>query len=285
MDLLELTQSFIERCERSAPASELTATFERAVQQMGFRHFACCSHVNPRHPPQRAVVVHNYPREWERSYAERNLHEYDPVFLRAEKEALPFHWDAPDFRVGLTASQEKIIQEAESVGIAHGYTVPIHLPRAAGALHASCSLVPETRTIDTRAYRAVQLMSMYLYVSVGYQKDMRDVQAASLESAPVLSARERQCLELAAYGKSDWEISQLLGISEHTVHKHVEAAKRRLGVSTRVQAIVWAAQRLEISLGDVVKAAPTTRGANSRRWPKKSASMDKESRVTRHAGH
>nr|WP_298722228.1 LuxR family transcriptional regulator [uncultured Steroidobacter sp.] len=285
MDLLDLTQSFVERCERSAPASELAATFERAVQQIGFRHFACCSHVNPRRPPQRAVVVHNYPREWERSYAERNLHEYDPVFLRAEKEALPFHWDAPDFRAGLTASQEKIIEEAESVGIAHGYTVPIHLPRAAGALHASCSLVPETRAIDTRAYRAVQLMSMYLYVSVGYQKDMRAARAASLESAPVLSARERQCLELAAYGKSDWEISQLLGISEHTVHKHVETAKRRLGVSTRVQAIVWAAQRLEISLGDVVKAAPTTKGTNSRRWPKRSTSMDSESRVTRHAGH
>jgi len=285
MDLLDLTQSFIERCERSAPASELAATFERAVQQMGFRHFACCSHVNPRHPPQRAVVVHNYPREWERTYAERNLHEYDPVFLHAEKEVLPFHWDAPDFRAGLTASQKKIILEAESVGIAHGYTVPIHLPRAAGALHASCSLVPETRAIDIRAYGAVQLMSTYLYASVGYQKDMRAARTASLESAPVLSARERQCLELAAYGKSDWEISQLLGISEHTVHKHVEAAKRRLGVSTRVQAIVWAAQRLEISLGDVVKAAPSAKRAKSRPWPKRSTSMARASRVTRRADH
>ena len=61
-----------------------------------------------------------------------------------------------------------------------------------------------------------------------------------------LSSRERDCLELAAHGKSDWEISQLLRISEHTVHKHVEAAKRRLGVSTRAQAIVWAVQHHEI---------------------------------------
>lgn len=285
MDLLDLTHSFVERCERSAPASELAATFERAVQQMGFRHFACCSHVNPRRPPQRAVVVHNYPREWEQSYAERNLHEDDPVFVRAEKEALPFHWDAPDFRTPLTASQSKIMQEAESVGIAHGYTVPIHLPRTAGALHASCSLVPDTHTIDTRAYRAVQLMSTYLYVSVGYQLDMRAVRATSLESAPVLSARERQCLELAAYGKSDWDISQLLGISEHTVHKHVEAAKRRLGVSTRVQAIVWAAQRLEISLGDVVKAVPAGRRVRSRGWPGRSASTARAPRGNGRGDH
>jgi DNA-binding CsgD family transcriptional regulator len=283
MDLLDLAQSFVERCERSAPPSELAATFERTVQRIGFRHFACCSHVNPRHAPQWAVVVHNYPREWERSYSERNLHECDPVFLRAEKELLPFHWDAPDFRAALTESQKRIIQEAASLGLAHGYTVPIHLPRAAGPLHASCSLVPDARALDKRAYRAVQLMSTYLYASVGYRKDMRAARAASLDSAPVLSARERQCLELAAYGKSDWEISQLLGISEHTVHKHVEAAKRRLGVSTRVQAIVWAAQRLEISLGDVVKAAPATKGATSRRWPKRSTSMAGESRGVRRA--
>lgn len=265
MDLLDLTQSFIERCERAAPASELAATFQSALEQMGFRYFACCSHVNPRNPPQHAVVLHNYPKPWERSYAERNLHECDPVFLRAETEILPFCWDAPDFRATLTPHQRRLMREARSVGIAHGYTVPIHLPWVAGALRASCSVVPDSDSIDTRAHRAVQLMSTYLYASLGYQKDLR---AARTEVArvgrPILSARERQCLELVAHGKSDWDISHLLHISEHTVHKHVEAAKRRLGVSTRMQAVVWAVQRGEICLGDVVPASPIARSGVAR---------------------
>lgn len=265
MDPLDLTQSFVERCECAAPASELAARFQSALERMGFRYFACCSHVNPRNPPHSAVVLHNYPKAWARSFADRNLHECDPVFLRAERELLPFSWDAPDFRGTLTLPQRGILQEAGSIGIAHGYTVPIHLPGAAGALRASCSVVPDSNSIDARAYRVVQVMSMYLYASVGYQNDLRVARDAATRDGPILSSRERQCLELAAYGKSDWEISQLLHISEHTVHKHVEAAKRRLGVSTRMQAVVWAVQRREISLGDVVRASAIERSTRSKR--------------------
>jgi DNA-binding CsgD family transcriptional regulator len=261
MDPLDLTQLFVERCERSAPASELKATFQMALEHMGFRYFACCSHVNPKRPPRQAVVLHNYPSSWARTFAEQNLHERDPVFLRAESEILPFHWNAPEFRATLSSPQKRILQEAARNGVAHGYTVPLHLPWAAGALRASCSVVPDSKSISPRAYREVQVMATYLYASVGYHDDVRAARETAMRGGPLLSLRERQCLELAAYGKSDWDISLLLGISEHTVHKHVEAAKRRLGVSTRVQAIVWAAQRREISLGDVVR----TPSARSRR--------------------
>src|SRR5688572_14435762 len=66
------------------------------------------------------------------------------------------------------------------------------------------------------------------------------------------SRRERQCLELAAQGKSDWVSSRIIGLSERRVHNHVENAKRRLQVATRVQAIVHALAGQQISLGDVV---------------------------------
>lgn len=261
MDPHDLSQSFVERCERSAPAAELTAAFQAALERMGFSYFACCSHVNPGNPPQSAVVLHNYPAAWVRSYAERNLHECDPVFRFAETSVLPFHWDALDFRVPLTPSQVRLMEEAARAGIVHGYTVPIHLPWAAGMLRASCSVVPDASSIDARAFRAVHLMAMYLYASVGYPRASKVARDSTPQSGLVLSMRERQCLELAAQGKSDWTISQLLGISEHTVHKHVEAAKRRLGVSTRIQAIVLAVQRREIGFGDVVRPAATPTSA------------------------
>lgn len=117
MDPLDLTQSFVERCERSAPASKLAAAFQSALEHMGFRYFACCSHVNPRDPPRRAVVLHNYPRAWASSFADRNLHECDPVFLRAERELLPFFWDAPNFRATLTPPQRRILQDSHSAAL------------------------------------------------------------------------------------------------------------------------------------------------------------------------
>lgn len=254
MDPLDLTQSFVERCERSAPISALTAAFQGALEQMGFRYFACCSHVNPLNPPLNAVVLYNVPSVWAHRYADRDLHKDDPVFRRAERDLLPFHWNRPDFRAGLALVQQRILAEAASVGIANGYTVPIHVPwAAAGPLPASCSVIPDSNSIDDRAHRAVQVMAVYLYASASHRPKVKATRANMAPTGAVLSPRERECLERAAEGKSDWEISQLLGISEHTVHKHVEAAKRRLGVSTRIQAIVWAVQHREICFGDVVR--------------------------------
>jgi len=55
-----------------------------------------------------------------------------------------------------------------------------------------------------------------------------------------VSPRESQVLRWVAAGKSDWAIGQILKISEKTVNFHVENAKRKLGVGTRIQAVVAA---------------------------------------------
>lgn len=59
-------------------------------------------------------------------------------------------------------------------------------------------------------------------------------------STPTLSAREIQCLTHIAAGHEDEEISRLLGISPRTVRFHVDSAKAKLGVSSRVQAVTKA---------------------------------------------
>ena len=195
MDPLDWTQSFVEHCERS-PAPELAAIFQRALEHMGFRHFACCSHVNSRSPPQGAVVLHNYPSAWVRSYADRELHRDDPVFQRAERDILPFRWNTPEFQAALTAPQRSILQEAATNGIVNGYTVPIHLPRAAGALRASCSVIPDSNLIENRAYCAVQVMATYLYGTVAINMPRRKresvrVRCSVHENANVWSSLRR----------------------------------------------------------------------------------------------
>ena len=55
-----------------------------------------------------------------------------------------------------------------------------------------------------------------------------------------LSERERQCLEWAAAGKTDWEIGQILSLSEKTVNVYVSRAKTKFQVKTRAQAILKA---------------------------------------------
>jgi len=52
-----------------------------------------------------------------------------------------------------------------------------------------------------------------------------------------LTDRERDALAWVAEGKSDWEISVILGLSETTVRFHVDNARRKLGAVNRAQAV------------------------------------------------
>ena len=250
MNHLDRARSFIELCRRGTPAAELAAQFQCALEAFGFRFFVCCSHVDLLRPPRGAVVLHNYPLEWVRAFSELDFYYIDPVFHHANRSLTPFFWDAEDFRAELTAPQLEIMEEARRFGIEHGYTVPIHAPRSLGTFRASCSVVPGSSAVAADSYLAVQLMACYMYSALSMEAE------AKPGTCPPrgLTRRERQCLELAAQGKSDWVAGRILGISERTVHNHIEHAKRRLGVATRVQAIVHALVSRQIAFGDVIRS-------------------------------
>lgn len=62
-----------------------------------------------------------------------------------------------------------------------------------------------------------------------------------LADAPVrLTPRERQVLLWCAYGKSSWEIGQILECKESTVNFHVSNILRKFDVPTRVAAVIKA---------------------------------------------
>ena len=72
-------------------------------------------------------------------------------------------------------------------------------------------------------------------------KLMREVRAgASPAAQPALSPREREILQHVAKGVSNKEIARSLGLAESTVKIHVQHILRKLELSSRVQAAVWA---------------------------------------------
>ena len=59
----------------------------------------------------------------------------------------------------------------------------------------------------------------------------------------VITKRERECLEWAAIGKSTWDISEIIEVSEACVTFHIENAKRKLHAVNRTHAVVKALMR------------------------------------------
>jgi len=63
-----------------------------------------------------------------------------------------------------------------------------------------------------------------------------------------LTARETEVLKWIVHGKSDWQIGQILKISDKTVNFHVENMKRKYGVATRIQVVVLAVKNHKIEV-------------------------------------
>jgi DNA-binding CsgD family transcriptional regulator len=67
------------------------------------------------------------------------------------------------------------------------------------------------------------------------------------EAACELPGEKVRCSVGSPKAKSDWAIGRILNISGKTVNFHVENAKRKFGVGTRVQAVVAAMREGVIS--------------------------------------
>jgi DNA-binding CsgD family transcriptional regulator len=66
--------------------------------------------------------------------------------------------------------------------------------------------------------------------------------------ALVVSARELDCLRWVAAGKSAWEASVILGISERTVRFHLNSAREKLNCTTTTQAVAKAVSQQLIAV-------------------------------------
>ena len=68
---------------------------------------------------------------------------------------------------------------------------------------------------------------------------------------PHLTPREAECVALLAQGKTDWEISVILGLHEDTVTKYLKAARNRFGVTRRTQLAIAAVTHGQLSLDEL----------------------------------
>ena len=73
--------------------------------------------------------------------------------------------------------------------------------------------------------------------------------SSNFSELPELTKRQREVLCWIAAGKSNWDIGQILSISEHGVDFHVRNIFKKLGVNSRVVAVARASQLGLFALG------------------------------------
>ena len=247
MDYYARICGFLEDIRAARTEQDLERLVAQVLKEFGFRHYAIVSHVDLLAPPQGAVRIIDYPSSWKARSAEQRYFADEPVLLTAQRLALPFTWEDIPRHIDLTRRQQAILEEARAAGLANGYTVPIHVP---GHISGSCSFSYEPDAVDPACFPAAHYIGVYAFDAA---LKLSGRASERPEKAVRLTNRQRQCLALAARGKSDWSIGQLLTLSQQTVHMHIELAKNRYGVSSRVEAVVRALFDGELAFADILR--------------------------------
>ena len=236
--------AFVDAIERATSVSEIGTTFLSAVAHLGFEHAALFTCGPLETPGERTIGFVQIPEAWLKRYYDRRYDEIDPVYNAVRGGFRPFRWDDPAYRRNLTSRQIAMLAESDEAGMVGGLAIPIREPKTAPAC---CTLVPSVEGVDPASYSIAHSLAVFTYASV--QNRFGEALRARKTR---LSKRERECLLLAAQGRTDWAISEVLGISERTVHHAIERAKCRFGVTTRVQAVVHAIAAGEFCATDVI---------------------------------
>ena len=146
---------------------------------------------------------------------------------------------------GLDALQAlKSALPATAVVMLTTYDNPTYMARAVAGGAAGYLLKGVERDELLHALRAVAHGDMLLHRE-DLTRSLRGISADTVQARDLiqpLSEREVEVLRLLATGLTNRDIGSLLFISESTVKTHVEHIIRKLGVSDRVQAAVWAAR-------------------------------------------
>lgn len=248
MRRIERAQAYLRDVSETGGEDELADALAAITGELGFAYFALTHHVDIRRAAQPAIRLHNYPSEWVEYYDSNALGVSDPVHRASHVTSVGFAWSEIPQMIAMTANDHEILLRGDVQGIGNGYTIPANVP---GESNGSCSFAnPKGRPLREEDLPIAQLVGAFAFEAARRMWRMR---APAEWPAPRLTDRQRECILWVARGKSDWEISRILGIQHETVVRHLKQARERFGVSKRTMLAVQALFDGSISFTDVLK--------------------------------
>lgn len=179
-------------------------------------------------------VESNYNAAWREKYDKQRYAQIDPTVSHSLTSLCPLVWDDGMYE---TEPQRSFKEEARMHGLAEGITLPVHSRNGDVAM---LSLAVSRSDEEARRHVRTALTWGALLATAAHESMRRIVKNQRMAPAPKLTRREIEVLQLVAGGKSTWEMSRLLSISEHGVSHHVRNVLVKFDVASRHQAVAKA---------------------------------------------
>ncbi|WP_243359585.1 helix-turn-helix transcriptional regulator [Fundidesulfovibrio terrae] len=175
----------------------------------------------------------SYPADWLRVYYEKNFLESDVIINENFKSFSVQYWRQTYRR---TPPPSEYVSISTDFGLTDGYT---HGSRPFGQWkHASLFSFssPIMKKLELRTVKILETIIPHLHQAISTFMHSRDTSALACK----ISKREREILRWLKDGKSSWDMSVILNISERTVNFHIYNILRKLNAVNRSQAVAQA---------------------------------------------
>lgn len=229
----------IQKCCSAQSLSELHQLFSKYVENVGFKKYSYQLIKSSNYDSQKPLIISTYAPEWVNHYVEQDYTNIDPVIRKGVMMPMPFQWSQLWRGVEISKKQRRLFSEASDYGVSEGVGIPV---LSHGGGKAMISLVSEessdqTSKIFIENQTRLQLISVYYhhavlnlcgntYLNTTFNQDFN------------LTGRELDLLKWIAEGKTFPDIAGILGISENTVLFHSKNLYKKMGVSSRHEAVV-----------------------------------------------
>lgn len=186
-----------------------------------------------------SVLFTDMPAGFAESFDKLGFSKHNPLISHALKEARPYS-AAEVWALPLTVHQRRALAQINlSLNVLDGVMIPIRNETSLEGIVLLGGKKPEMAPIVRS--------TLHLLAYCAFEQVIHLEANPRRASTGLLSPREVECLSWAAAGKTDAEIGRILAISPRTTRFHIENAKKKLGVATRVQAVAEAMKRKAIA--------------------------------------
>ncbi len=176
----------------------------------------------------------DYPAQWMKLYAEKELYSADPIVRHNIISERSFFWDEATRK---TTDKEDLsfMSLAGDFGLRYG--VAAGLTKKNGGLMSVFSFSGAGNRFKERHKEILNTLVPHVHTA------LERVCTLEKKKGMDLSAREREVLAWVKEGKTNWEISMILDISERTVKFHVQNIEHKLNAVNKAHAIALAMEQ------------------------------------------
>lgn len=237
----QLAFDLIDELERIQTPGEIIGRMSSGLAPFGFCGFLISTTPDPKAASERQTFFDGWPSNFNDHYIANDFYKDDPVVAMCLRSINPFEWSEAFHDPAANPRAADVMDAARSVGLCNGFAVPIYRQRG---LIDTVTMGGDYDVLDPRARRAIHLVALYAHskalalVRSGYPDPYRRI----------FSKGEREALVWTAAGKTTWEISVILGVSEAAIAKRIKLAARKLGSVNKTQAVVEAIRTRQIQV-------------------------------------